>query len=94
MQRGGRLPGRRCGRGGEQLPQGSAQCRQPKGPNSYVLCSIIYVLRPTPYTQDGTDYWLGGMDIDRNKGLQWLSGGGAKYTVLVDSSEPSSAVNP
>ena len=31
------------------------------------------------------------MDIDRNKGLQWLSGGGAKYSILVGRSEPSSA---
>ena len=24
--------------------------------------------------KDGTDYWLGGMDIDRDKGLHWLTG--------------------
>ena len=24
--------------------------------------------------QDGTDYWLGGLDADRDKGLQWMSG--------------------
>ena len=24
--------------------------------------------------QDGTDYWLGGLDADRDKGLQWISG--------------------
>ena len=22
--------------------------------------------------KDGTDYWIGGMDIDRDRGLQWL----------------------
>ena len=24
--------------------------------------------------KDGTDYWLGGLDADRNKGLQWMTG--------------------
>ena len=24
--------------------------------------------------QYGTDYWLGGLDADRDKGLQWMSG--------------------
>ena len=24
--------------------------------------------------KDGTDYWLGGLDADRDKGLQWISG--------------------
>merc|ERR1712141_828374 len=24
--------------------------------------------------KDGTDYWLGAMDMDRNKNMQWLSG--------------------
>ena len=55
--------------------------------SSYLLCPLFYNPCPIPYTQDGTDYWLGGMDIDRNKGLQWLSGGGANYTILVDSGD-------
>ena len=24
--------------------------------------------------KDGTDYWIGGLDADRNKGLQWMTG--------------------
>lgn len=24
--------------------------------------------------KDGTDYWLGGLDADRNKQLQWITG--------------------
>ena len=62
--------------------------------SSNFLCPLFYHQCPMSYTQDGTDYWLGGMDIDRNKGLQWLSGGVAKYSILVGSGEPSSAANP
>merc|ERR1719419_1182519 len=32
--------------------------------------SVLKVINP----KDGTDYWLGGLDADRDKGLQWMSG--------------------
>ena len=31
---------------------------------------VLNVVNP----KDGTDYWLGGLDADRNKGLQWMTG--------------------
>merc|ERR1712183_732018 len=30
--------------------------------------------------KDGTDYWLGAMDMDRNKNMQWLSGKPMTFT--------------
>ena len=30
--------------------------------------------------KDGTDYFIGGMDIDRNKGIQWLTGQPMAFT--------------
>ena len=33
--------------------------------------------------KDGTDYWIGGMDIDRDKGLQWLTGAPMDFTDFV-----------
>ena len=33
--------------------------------------------------KDGTDYWIGGMDIDRDKGLQWLTGAPMEFTDFV-----------
>ena len=32
--------------------------------------SVLNVINP----KDGTDYWLGGLDADRDHGLQWISG--------------------
>ena len=32
--------------------------------------SVLNVVNP----KDGTDYWLGGLDADRNNGLQWMTG--------------------
>ena len=32
--------------------------------------SVLNVINP----KDGTDYWLGGLDADKNKGMQWISG--------------------
>ena len=30
--------------------------------------------------KDGTDYFIGGMDIDRNNGIQWLTGQPMSFT--------------
>ena len=30
--------------------------------------------------KDGTDYWLGGLDADRDKGLQWITGQPMAFT--------------
>ena len=38
--------------------------------NSTVFINFLSLLDP----KDGTDYWLGGLDADRDKGLQWISG--------------------
>ena len=48
--------------------------------------SVLNVINPEVYlkngasthiltiiTQDGTDYWLGGLDADKDTGLQWMS---------------------
>ena len=24
--------------------------------------------------KDGTDYWIGGLDADKDKGMQWMTG--------------------
>ena len=32
--------------------------------------SVLNVINP----KDGTDYWLGGLDADKDKGMQWISG--------------------
>merc|ERR1712141_893361 len=34
------------------------------------LADVLDQINP----KDGTDYWLGGLDADRNKGLQWMTG--------------------
>jgi len=36
--------------------------------NNFIMC-VFNVINP----KDGTDYWLGGLDADRDKGLQWMS---------------------
>jgi len=41
--------------------------------------------------KDGTDYWIGGMDADRDKGLQWLTGAEMKFT---DFKQNEPAGNP
>jgi len=38
--------------------------------------SVLNVVNP----KDGTDYWLGGLDADRDKGLQWISGAEMVFT--------------
>ena len=38
--------------------------------------SVLRAVNP----KDGTDYWLGAMDIDRNKNMQWLSGKPMAFT--------------
>merc|ERR1712038_1335716 len=38
--------------------------------------SVLRAVNP----KDGTDYWLGAMDIDRNKNIQWLSGKPMTFT--------------
>ena len=38
--------------------------------------SVLIVINP----KDGTDYWLGGLDADRDKGLQWMTGN--NYTIV------------
>ena len=32
--------------------------------------SVLNVINP----KDGTDYWLGGLDADKDRGLQWMTG--------------------
>ena len=32
--------------------------------------SVLAVINP----KDGTDYWLGGLDADKDKGMQWITG--------------------
>ena len=38
--------------------------------------------------QDGTDYWLGGLDADRDRGLQWMSGVEMKFTDWANKDQP------
>merc|ERR1719150_3684847 len=40
-----------------------------KDENDFIK-SVLNVINP----KDGTDYWLGGLDADKNKGMQWISG--------------------
>merc|ERR1712002_117801 len=40
---------------------------------------VLNVINP----KDGTDYWLGGLDADRNKGLQWMSGAPMAFSNFV-----------
>ena len=39
--------------------------------------------------KDGTDYWIGGMDADRDTGLQWLTGQPMTFTDFKDDKEPA-----
>ena len=46
--------------------------------------SVLRAVNP----KDGTDYWLGAMDIDRNKNIQWLSGKPMTFTNWKNDKEP------
>ena len=39
---------------------------------------VLNVINP----KDGTDYWLGGLDADRDKGLQWMTGISFIYAIV------------
>merc|ERR1711973_627614 len=40
---------------------------------------VLNVVNP----KDGTDYWLGGLDFDKNKSLQWMTGAEMTFTDFV-----------
>ena len=46
--------------------------------------SVLRAVNP----KDGTDYWLGAMDIDRDKDMQWLSGKPMTFTNWKNDKEP------
>ena len=46
--------------------------------------SVLRVINP----KDGTDYWLGAMDIDRNKEIHWLTGKVMSFTDWKNDKEP------
>ena len=46
--------------------------------------SVLRVINP----KDGTDYWLGAMDIDRNKEIQWVTGKVMTFTDWKNDKEP------
>merc|ERR1711894_189906 len=41
---------------------------------------VLNVVNP----KDGTDYWLGDLDADRNKGLQWMTGAPMAFSNFVE----------
>merc|ERR1711997_1141984 len=43
--------------------------------------SVLNVINP----KDGTDYWLGGLDADRNKGMYWMTGNPMNFHNFVDN---------
>merc|ERR1719225_521284 len=47
--------------------------------------SVLTAVNP----KDGKDYWIGGMDIDRDKGLQWLTGQPMAFTDFKNKDEPA-----
>merc|ERR1711971_593309 len=47
--------------------------------------SVLNVINP----KDGTDYWLGGLDADRDKGLQWMSGAPMEFRDFKNDGEPA-----
>ena len=58
-----------------------------KDENDFIK-SVLNVINP----KDGTDYWLGGLDADKNKGMQWISGKRtARVRVVVREGSPYSA---
>jgi len=46
--------------------------------------SVLNAINP----KDGTDYWLGGLDADRDKGMQWVSGAQMTFNDFKDG-EPA-----
>ena len=40
-----------------------------KGENDWIK-SVLNVINP----KDGTDYWIGGLDANKDKGMQWITG--------------------
>jgi len=55
------------------------------GDENNFIKSVLNVINP----KDGTDYWLGGMDIDRDKGLHWLTGAAMEFTDFKNNEEPA-----
>merc|ERR1712198_166623 len=47
--------------------------------------SVLKVINP----KDGTDYWLGGLDANRDKGLQWMSGAPMEFRDFKNNDEPA-----
>merc|ERR1719479_654408 len=47
--------------------------------------SVLKVINP----KDGTDYWLGGLDADRNKGMQWITGAPMEFRDFKNNDEPA-----
>jgi len=41
--------------------------------------SVLAVINP----KDGTDYWLGGLDADKDKGMQWITGAAMEFKNFV-----------
>ena len=41
--------------------------------------AVLKVINP----KDGTDYWLGGLDADRDKGMQWITGNAMSFDNFV-----------
>ena len=39
--------------------------------------------------RDGTDYFIGGLDNNRDKGLQWMTGMPMDFTDFKDDNEPA-----
>ena len=55
------------------------------GNEANFIKGVLNVVNP----KDGTDYWIGGMDIDRDKGLQWLTGAPMTFTDFKNKDEPA-----
>lgn len=47
--------------------------------------SVLDVINP----KDGTDYWIGGLDADRDHGLQWMTGHKMEFTDWKNADEPA-----
>ena len=47
--------------------------------------SVLNVINP----KDGTDYWLGGLDADRNRAMQWMTGNAMTFDNFVDKQPDS-----
>merc|ERR1711934_1181423 len=55
------------------------------GDENNFIKSVLNVINP----KDGTDYWLGGLDADRDKGLQWMSGAPMEFRDFKNNDEPA-----